>query len=74
MYKFPNLTGFQNRLGFSINTSYLYPAFYSKQIAGNKMRLQDVSNKLWETKFTCRKSQTICGKQNAIAGSLEQLD
>ncbi|WP_263603605.1 hypothetical protein [Chryseobacterium sp. PET-29] len=37
------------------------------------MQLPEVSNKLRETNCNCRKSQTGCGKQNAIDGSLKQV-
>ncbi|WP_066677259.1 MULTISPECIES: hypothetical protein [unclassified Chryseobacterium] len=47
--------------------------FDSKQTAGNKAQLTEVSNRLWETKFNCGKFQTNCGKQNTIAGSLKQI-
>jgi len=47
--------------------------FCSKQIAGNKTTLTEVSNKLWGTKCNLRKSQTDCGEQIAIAESFKQI-
>lgn len=43
-----------------------------KQIVGNKMQSQEVSNKQLETKHSRQKSQTVCGKQNTITVSLKQ--
>lgn len=44
-----------------------------KQVVGNKMQSQEVSNRLWGTNCNRRKFQTNCRKQKAIAGSFKQV-